>query len=283
MKEKFDLSLDNRQVVSLLIGALVVLGTVFVLGVVVGKKLAVSHEAAQAPDLLTALDAQAAAHARAQEEETPDLTFPDELTRKTPAPPRAGEPAPKPAVVTIALPVPAPAAEPATGPAAAPAESEAAVAAAPEDAPEPVAVQPAKTLPRKEERPVVAEAPRTPKPKPAPEAPKKAVVPAPVVTRTVPASGSRPETKASVPTGTAANGGFTLQVSASQSREEADRFVKRLRERGYAPYVVTAEVLGKGTWFRVRMGRFADKEGAARYLADFKRETRMDAFIAPAD
>ena len=40
MREKYDLSLDSRQVVSLLIGGIVVLGAVFVLGVLVGKKLA---------------------------------------------------------------------------------------------------------------------------------------------------------------------------------------------------------------------------------------------------
>ena len=33
MREKYDLSLDSRQVVSLLIGGIVVLGAVFVLGV----------------------------------------------------------------------------------------------------------------------------------------------------------------------------------------------------------------------------------------------------------
>ena len=39
MKEKFDVSLDNRQIVSLLIAGIVVMGAVFVLGVVVGKNL----------------------------------------------------------------------------------------------------------------------------------------------------------------------------------------------------------------------------------------------------
>jgi cell division septation protein DedD len=75
-------------------------------------------------------------------------------------------------------------------------------------------------------------------------------------------------------------GAFTLQLSASQSRDEADRFVKRLRDRGYAPYMVKAEVAGKGTWYRVRMGSFPTKEAAQRYLADFKRETQLSAFVA---
>jgi cell division septation protein DedD len=75
-------------------------------------------------------------------------------------------------------------------------------------------------------------------------------------------------------------GAFTLQLSAFQTREEADRFAGRLRDRGYAPYIVAAEVSGKGTWYRVRMGSFPTREAATRYLADFKRETQLNAFVA---
>ena len=84
MKEKFDVSLDNRQIVSLLIAGIVVMGAVFVLGVVVGKKLAGNAQAAAAPDLLSALDANAQALQEVQQE--PPLTFQDELTRKSGSP-----------------------------------------------------------------------------------------------------------------------------------------------------------------------------------------------------
>ena len=82
MKEKFDVSLDNRQIVSLLIAGIIVMGAVFVLGVVVGKKLAGNAQTAAAPDLLSALDANAQALQQAREGEPP-LTFQDELTRKS--------------------------------------------------------------------------------------------------------------------------------------------------------------------------------------------------------
>ena len=36
MKEKYELSLDNRQIVSMTVGGLIVVAAVFVLGVVVG-------------------------------------------------------------------------------------------------------------------------------------------------------------------------------------------------------------------------------------------------------
>ncbi|HSP20528.1 MAG TPA: SPOR domain-containing protein, partial [Myxococcaceae bacterium] len=83
MREKYDLSLDSRQVVSLLIGGIVVLGAVFVLGVLVGKKLAGTPRADRGPDLLTALDSKSDALERARA--APQLTFQEELTRPTPA------------------------------------------------------------------------------------------------------------------------------------------------------------------------------------------------------
>ena len=73
MKEKYDLSLDSRQVVSLLVAGIVVLGAVFVLGVLVGKKLAGSQRSDRAPDLLSALDQKSAALERARA--APALTF----------------------------------------------------------------------------------------------------------------------------------------------------------------------------------------------------------------
>src|SRR5277367_5300962 len=72
MKEKYDLSLDSRQVVSLLVAGIVVLG------VLVGKKLAGSQRNDRAPDLLSALDQKSAALERARA--APALTFQEELT-----------------------------------------------------------------------------------------------------------------------------------------------------------------------------------------------------------
>jgi cell division septation protein DedD len=323
MKEKYDLSLDNRQVMSLLVGSLVVLGAVFVLGVVVGKQLGGSQQASAAPDLLTALDAQAQEHTRTQEQAA--LTFPDELVRRTPgaldAGSRTGD---APAVVTLELPVPRPAPSLAQLPArddgdAAPADATDAEAPARDADATPGATalaakaEPAKAEPVKVESVKVesvkvevarAEAARPApkaaekvaakaepakqapaKPAPAKPALAKAPAPAPVVARAV-ASTAQPSAtpaRAAAPTGTSADGAFSLQLSASQSRAEADRFVAKLRERGYAPFIVQAAVEGKGTWYRVRMGRFGSKEAAARYLADFKRETRLDAFVTPTN
>jgi DedD protein len=208
MKEKWDVSLDNRQVVSFLITVIVILGAVFVLGVVVGKKLASTEPATAAPDLLTALDQKAAALEAAKQE--PPLTFQEELTKKTLDP----------------LPVTPPVLEAPTVP----------------SRPSVDAAVPTRTV-----KEVLKETP------PAPKTPE-----------------------------TTANGKFTLQLAASQSKPEADRFVARLRDKGYAPFIVEAQVPGKGTWYRVRVGSFGTKEAAQQYLQDFRRETQVEGFVTAA-
>ncbi|WP_225409373.1 SPOR domain-containing protein [Stigmatella hybrida] len=273
MKEKFDVSLDNRQIVSLLIAGIIVMGAVFVLGVVVGKNLAGNAQTAGAPDLLSALDANAQALQEVQKE--PPLTFQDELTRKAAepvAPPPAPKPAPKPAPAkpVAVAPTPAPAEKPA--PAAETGEEVAANAADDE-----LAALAAKPSPAAPAAPVA----KAPAPAPLP-AGKVEQEPTPTRTATPPA-GSLKEAiaRATQPPAEAVKGGaFTLQISAFQSREDADRFAARLRDRGYAPYILAAEVPNKGTWYRVRMGSFPSKEAASRYLADFKRETQLNAFVA---
>jgi cell division septation protein DedD len=275
MREKYDLSLDSRQVVSLLIGGIVVLGAVFVLGVLVGKKLAGTPHTDRAPDLLTALDHKSDALERARA--APQLTFQEELTKPAAAAPTSLRP---PAVSA-----PAPTATTSTASAAAhPAASSTTVAA----------VTPAATAPpssaaskppaaaRAAAVPVATTAAIDAKPERKPE-PEKKTEPArtppaeSVATRSTPAAAhSAPK----VPDATSATGAFTLQLGASPNRDDAERQVSRLREKGYAPYIVSAEVPGKGTWYRVRMGSFPTKDAATRYLQDFKRETQAEAFVA---
>lgn len=257
MKEKFDLSLDNRQIVSLLIGGIVVLGAVFVLGVVVGKKLAGNQQTAEAPDLLTALDQRA---------EVP-LTFQDELTKKTtPLAPPPVETAPAPVAVV----------KPEKKPGPAPEDDKPEVAAA---RAEPVKVEPVKAEPEKKPEVVAAAAVAKPE-KPTVPAVSGKIEDDQVPTNTSDSGLKNAFARVAKPTEAKTGGAWTLQLSASQSKDEADKFAARMRDRGYAPFIVRADVPGRGTWYRVRMGSFPTKDAASRYLQDFKRETRMDAFVA---
>ena len=63
--------------------------------------------------------------------------------------------------------------------------------------------------------------------------------------------------------GPATSGDYTVQVSAFQSMGEAQAFSSGLERQGYRPFIVTSEIAGKGTWYRVRLGRFSDEATAS--------------------
>lgn len=274
MKEKFDLSLDNRQIVSLLIAGIVVIGAVFVLGVVVGKKLADGDRTAGAPDLLSALDQKAATLEKVKAD--PPLTFQETLTQKAPA----DEPGKDVRVVTLAKPTPPPAPkedrtpEPKAEPKPEGDRPDSAVA----NADEIKAIDLSDAKPEKAE-PVKAEVkPAVATSKPKLDRPDGKVVEAAVTARTAPRE-SAIQAAIARASEKKPTGAYTLQLSASPTRAEADKFVAGLKGKGYAPYIVQAQVPGKGIWYRVRMGSFATKDAAGRYLADFHRETNMEAFV----
>jgi len=137
-REKFQLSLDGRQVASVVAGALVLLGVVFVLGLTVGRQLSARRgEAARAGDLEALDRAPAAPPARPE-----PLTFHDRLTQGTPAPPPPPDsappkPAPAPPPAKPAAPAPAAAPAPSSPPASEPAP-------APPPAPKPASTPAAK-------------------------------------------------------------------------------------------------------------------------------------------
>jgi len=114
--EKLELSLDGRQIASVVVGALVILGVVFVLGLNVGRQVAVRQaEAARAPSL-DALD-RAPLASPVPAVPAASLTFHDSLTKERPPaqPPVAAPvavPAPPREPVAAASPPPAPAATP---------------------------------------------------------------------------------------------------------------------------------------------------------------------------
>ncbi len=245
LKEKYELSLDSRQIVTLTVASLVVLGGVFVLGVVVGKKLSTESQKLDQPaDILSAADQKT--EALAQADKAQPLTFQEELTKRAPE----LVPAPEPVKNVVVL---------------KPAEIKV-------EAPKPVEPPKADDVKPVEEK--VAEA------KPVlPETPKSE----PVATRTNDAGAlkeafGKVQKAPEAPT-PSADGAWTLQLSAYQDKAEAERFVAGLRDKGYAPFIIEANVAGKGTWFRVRMGRFGSKDAASTYLADFKRETSIAAIV----
>jgi cell division septation protein DedD len=135
LKEKFTLSLDGRQVASVVVGSLVVLGAVFVLGFSVGRQIGLreARPAATPADPLAALDAPSPRPDAG--EPPPRLSYHEALTKDRPAdPPRPAPPRPPP---PPAAPEPSPAATEPQAPAAPPAQAP--VAPVPAAGPEPAA------------------------------------------------------------------------------------------------------------------------------------------------
>ena len=57
-------------------------------------------------------------------------------------------------------------------------------------------------------------------------------------------------------------GEFTLQVSSFRTRDEAQAFAAAMVRQGLHPYVVPASLPGRGTWYRVRVGRYGSEQEA---------------------
>jgi len=64
----------------------------------------------------------------------------------------------------------------------------------------------------------------------------------------------------------APNGAYTVQVASTQDAGAAEGVVKKLRKKGYRAYKVRADIAGKGTWYRVRVGGVDSRVDAERLL-----------------
>jgi cell division septation protein DedD len=267
--DSIELQLDNKQIVSFVIGSLVVLGVVFALGVMVGKQLAAKGGDGQlAPaNPLAAIDARQKALADATDASEPEpepeaqqeakaakdakdakdgkgdqaLTFAQELTKPKadpliePTRPATAEPKPQPKHEE-------PAADPAAkGDPSGSTKSHTGLAAAFEKA--------------------TGEKPTAEKPKSEKATSEKA-------TASKPASASE--------------GAFALQVASLPSRSDAEKVVQKLSSKGYKGYIVAADIPGKGQYFRVKVGSYATREEANKAASSLKQKTSMTAMVTSA-
>jgi cell division protein FtsN len=72
---------------------------------------------------------------------------------------------------------------------------------------------------------------------------------------------------------------FTLQLSSFQDRGEAEAFLDTIKAKGYSAQITQAEVEGKGTFYRVRMGNYRSLEAASTAKADFEKASSKSASI----
>ncbi len=64
-----------------------------------------------------------------------------------------------------------------------------------------------------------------------------------------------------------AGGDLTIQVAALKDPDAAERIVANLKRQGYPAYLSRVVVADEGLWFRVRVGRYRDREQAAADMA----------------
>ncbi len=72
---------------------------------------------------------------------------------------------------------------------------------------------------------------------------------------------------------------FTLQVGSFQDKGEADIFFRSLEGGSYAPYMIEAEVPGKGTYFRVRVGGYPTFDEALEAKSQFEDSQHVIAYV----
>jgi len=72
---------------------------------------------------------------------------------------------------------------------------------------------------------------------------------------------------------------FTLQLSSFQDKTEADAFLAATKSAGFQPYVVEADVTGKGTFYRVRLGSYRSLDAANDAKAEYERTAKKTAQV----
>jgi cell division septation protein DedD len=72
---------------------------------------------------------------------------------------------------------------------------------------------------------------------------------------------------------------FTLQLSSFQDRSEAEAFLAATRSAGFQPYLTEADVTGKGTFYRVRLGSYRSLDAANDAKADYEKASKKTAQV----
>jgi cell division septation protein DedD len=75
-----------------------------------------------------------------------------------------------------------------------------------------------------------------------------------------------------------AAGPWSVQVNAFPHERDAQNLAKKLSEKGYDAYVLPVDVKGR-TWYRVRVGRFADRDEARRLQETIKSKEKLTKAI----
>jgi cell division septation protein DedD len=120
-----------------------------------------------------------------------------------------------------------------------------------------------------------AETPKAETPKT--EAPKTEVAKAETETK------AEPVEEKTVPEPTLKDGGrYTVQIMATSSKAKAEQQLSTLQANGYTAFM-KEEKAGDTSVFKVRVGRFSDKEAAKKIATRLKQELQLESWVANLD
>ncbi|HKG15164.1 MAG TPA: SPOR domain-containing protein [Pyrinomonadaceae bacterium] len=69
-----------------------------------------------------------------------------------------------------------------------------------------------------------------------------------------------------------ANGKFTVQVGSFSVESQANERISSLRAAGFGARSTAVQIPGRGTWYRVQVGRFRERETAAKAAAQLREK-----------
>ncbi len=75
------------------------------------------------------------------------------------------------------------------------------------------------------------------------------------------------------------HGRYSVQTGSYPQMSEATRSVDRWKSKGYPAYMMIADIPDRGRWYRVRIGGFASREDASRYLREFQTRENVEALV----
>lgn len=73
---------------------------------------------------------------------------------------------------------------------------------------------------------------------------------------------------------------YSVQVGSYTNVDEAHSMVNYWKQKGYNAFMISADIPGKGRWYRVRMGGFNLKTDAEAYLSKVIQRENIEAFVA---
>jgi len=73
---------------------------------------------------------------------------------------------------------------------------------------------------------------------------------------------------------------FTVQIASIRDRATAEALADRLRRKGYPAFTLPHVIPNRGTWYRVRVGHFKQREAAQEMTRRLSKKERVMAYVA---